>query len=375
MLRHQKGQEGHLRPRNNQATNDGGNQLTPSGETRDWEQLLKDIDVFGQVVAARKHGYKDRESMMASVRAHNRAGSGLVRRSERRLSIESIRSINTGEIPPDIEKQLLSVETLEIKELIVDHRYQRNEFSTHIRNMAEHWNWMACGPLVVSLRASTQGNQYAVIDGQQRLGALKLLGYAEAPCRIYMDLSTEQEAELYELLNRSKNIGYNDMFKSRLSRGDETANSIRIGVEQSGYHLDPERRHAGRSLTRTGHFYIQSMVELERIFKSGGITHLMDVLKFMKGTWSPEPLGAQQKVLAGISLFMKTYPDADLSELSEKLRRQGITKTLQNSVQWQAVHGRSGGTGGAYGRAFCEAMLACYNDRRQEANRIRSKLV
>lgn len=348
--------------------------MTPTG-TRNWDQLQKDIEVYGPAEAARIHQYSSRDSMMASVRAHNNIGGiGRKRSAERQARIATVRNINTGEIPPDIEKQLLSVETLDIKELTVDRRYQRDESNHHIRNMAEHWNWMACGPLVVSLRATTQGNQYAVIDGQQRLGALKLLGYTEAPCRIYMDLSTEQEAELYELLNQTKKIGFNDLFKSRLSRGDELANSIRIGVEQSGYHLDPERRHGGRQATRTGHFYIQSMVELERIYKAGGITHLMDVLKFIKATWAPDPVGIGQKVMAGVSMFMRTYPEVDLSELTEKLKRQGINKTIQNSVQWTAVHGTRGGSNGT-GKAFCEAMLACYNERKQEVNRVRSKLV
>ena len=307
--------------------------------------------------------------MLSSIRAHENAKGSHDRKAERFNRIATVKGINTGEIPPEIEKQLLSVETLEIKDLVVDHRYQRDESSYHVRQMAEHWSWLGCGTLAVSLRPTAQGNQYAVIDGQQRLGALKLLGYTEAPCRIYMDLTHVQEAELYELLNKSKKPGFNDLFKSRLSRGEEKANYIRVGIEQVDYYLDPERHRTHN------HFYIQSMVELERIYDLGGVILIMGTLRFIKATYAPEPLGAQQKVLAGVSTFLRDYPEADLKELSEKLRRQGILKTLQNSIQWTAVHGRSGTSGGMYGRAFCEAMLACYNERRQEANRVRSKYV
>lgn len=113
------------------------------------------------------------------------------------------------EMPEFIEKQLLAVEMIPVSELTVDHTYQHPEDPTRINKMVKNWDWNGCGHLAVSLHQGAGKNKgktsyYAVIDGQQRLAAIRMLGYTEAPCRIYIDLTKEQEAQLYELLNSGK---------------------------------------------------------------------------------------------------------------------------------------------------------------------------
>lgn len=276
-------------------------------------------------------------------------------------------------IPEEIEKQLLSVEMLPVDSLIIDPAYQRDYDAGRVVKMANEWNWLGCGTIAVSLREEDGKNVYAVIDGQQRVGAIRLKGFKEAPCRIYVDLTQEQEALLYELLNRNKKLGFNDIFKSRLMRGEEVARNIDIAVRTAGYKLDPERRHAGQGAKDT-HFYIQTMSELENTYKIGGSLLIIDTLKFIKSVWAPEYLLQQQGIIAGVARFLKTYPSAKLPELREKLQKQGLLKTIQNSTQWTAVHG-SAAMSNRRGTAFCEAMLACYNHNRQEAHRIKSKAV
>lgn len=278
-----------------------------------------------------------------------------------------------GEISYEIEKQLLSVEMLLVDSLILDHTYQRDFDSARVTKIANDWNWLGCGTLAVSLRKNGNQNEYAVIDGQQRLGAIRLQGFKEAPCRIYVDLTQQQEAELYELLNRNKKPGFNDLFKSRLMRGEEIAHGIEIACRTVGYYLDPERRHNGPASKDT-HFYIQTMSELERIYKEGGILHLMDTLKFIKTTWAPEYLENQQMILAGVATFLKRYPKTSLPEMRGKLIKLGLNKSIQMALQWLAVHGRQGG-GNNRGIAFAEGMLIAYNTNRQENNRIKSKAV
>jgi hypothetical protein len=282
------------------------------------------------------------------------------------------RVADAPEIPEEIEKQLLSIELLPTSSLIVDDRYQRQVDKSRVTKMTQNWNWLACGSLVVSLRNGKDGkSEYAVLDGQQRLEAIKLLGFKEAPCRIYIDLNQEQEAELFELLNKAVKPGFNDLFKSRLSRKEPVANAIQNAVVNVGYHLDPERKHHGKE-AKNAHFYIQTMAELERIYKLGGVTLIMDTLKFYKDVWAPEYIGQEQMFLAGTATFLKTYPSAKMGELKEKLRKEGINKLVQRTLQWAAVHGSQTGSN-TRGKALCEAMLIVYNGNRQEANRIKSK--
>jgi len=277
------------------------------------------------------------------------------------------------EIPSEIEKQLISIEMLPTKDLFIDPEYQRDNDRTRQITMANNWNWLACGSLAVSLRVGEDGkNQYAVLDGQQRLGSIKYLKFDKAPCRIYVDLTKDQEAELYELLNKSKKPTYNDLFKSRLMRGEHIAKHIALAAKQLNYNLDPERRHHGDQ-AKDSHFYIQTMPELERIYKMGGVNLIMDTLRMYRDCWAPEYVQQQQMVLAGMATFWKDYSGVRKTELVAKMKREGQMKMVQKALQYMAVHGKSGGGGNTRGRAYAEAMLIVYNANRQESNRVRSK--
>lgn len=273
-------------------------------------------------------------------------------------------------VPDYIEKQLLAVEMIAVEDLTVDHTYQREEDPSRVSKMIREWDWNACGHLAVSLRKGRKNSYYAVIDGQQRLSAIRTMGYNEAPCRVYVELTPIMEAELYEKLNNNKKPTYNDLFKSRLMRGDDKARAINTSVESVGYHLDPERKRAGGDTSGSGHFYIQTMQELERMYDYGGVIHIMDVLKFLKACFAGEHLGKQQMILGGISTFLRNYPEANRQEMINKIRREGQLKLVQQALAWQSLQGTTGGPS----RAFSEAMLLLYNRNRQDQHRIKSKI-
>lgn len=281
-------------------------------------------------------------------------------------------SVGQQKVPLYIEKQLLAVEMIPVEQLSVDHTYQRVEEPERINKMIREWRWDACGHLAVSLRKGRKDSYYVVIDGQQRLAAIRAQNYSEAPCRIYIDLSQTQEAELYEKLNDNKKPTFNDLFKSRLARKEEVASAINTAVESVGYHLDFDRKRSGGVSGRTistSHFYIQTMVELERMYNTAGVVHIMDTLKLYKSCFAGEGVGKQAMVLGGMSLFLRNYTEFNRNELIEKMRRVGVVKLIQNAGAWQSIQGRNGG----FGKAFCEAMLLTYNYNRQESNRIKSK--
>lgn len=340
---------------------------------RDWEALRNDIKTIGREAAARKHGYLSAESATASLRNHDirvQAGG----KQGMRTPTASIRKITDAEnpvIPEFIEQQLLSVEMLPIESLIVDRKFQREEDTQRQRKMAAEWEWLACGNICVNLRTDENGNNvYSVIDGQQRLGAIRLQGYKEAPCRVYVELNEQQEAMLFELLNKSKKPGYNDLFKSRLSRGEPVAKAINMAVEQVNYHLDPERKHSSAS-HKDSHFYIGTMKELENIYQQGGVLAIMDTLKLVKEIFAPEYLGQQAMIISGTAEFIRNYPEFIRSDLINKMKKKGQLKLIQTAFQWAAVHGGKAQSS----KTFCEAMVVTYNEGKQTANRLHSKNV
>lgn len=82
-------------------------------------------------------------------------------------------------------------------ELRIDRSYQRPINQRRVYRIANNWNWVACGVLVVSMRA--QG--YFVVDGQHRLEAAKLVNHVtDLPC-IAFELAQIDEARGFLALN------------------------------------------------------------------------------------------------------------------------------------------------------------------------------
>lgn len=275
------------------------------------------------------------------------------------------------DIPPDIERQLLAVEMIPVDQLVVNHKYQRDYDQTRVNRMAKEWNWNACGTLAVSLRSGgvTRGsgkarNVYSVIDGQQRLGSIRILGFKEAPCRIYIDLTEKQEAELYELLNAAKQPTFNDLFKSRVSRNEDEAAAINAAVTSVGWELDPERKH------KTAR-HIQSMQEMVKMFNLGRAALIMDTLRFINDVWPGEIINHQAMILAGVSRFLHLYgKEVDIRSMKDKMKRAGQLKMTQMAFQYAAARGGISGKG----LIFQEAMLNLYNQNRKDDNRVKSKV-
>jgi hypothetical protein len=68
------------------------------------------------------------------------------------------------------------------RHLHVDERYQRKLWNDRIARMAENWNWIACGVLIVAWRGREK-NKYFIMDGQHRWEAAKRLPeIRDLPC-------------------------------------------------------------------------------------------------------------------------------------------------------------------------------------------------
>ena len=79
-------------------------------------------------------------------------------------------SVGAIEAPADIGPPP-RLEWIEVDKMIIDRSYQREESSARIRRIARAFNWRHFQPVTVTLA----GDQYAVIDGQHRIAAAKLV--------------------------------------------------------------------------------------------------------------------------------------------------------------------------------------------------------
>lgn len=115
--------------------------------------------------------------------------------------------------------------------LRVDDTYQRDLDMGHVREIYAGWKPDKCEPLEVNLRED--GGGFFVMDGTHRLKVAELLGLKMVPCRIYLGLTQEEEADFFACQGdgRREPTSYNK-FKARCAAGDEVAISVKKMCEK-----------------------------------------------------------------------------------------------------------------------------------------------
>ncbi len=135
------------------------------------------------------------------------------------------------------------LEIVPIDELSIDPSYQRsvdNKASRKlIRDIAQHWHWGLCQPLVVSAR--DEGASLFVIDGQHRLEAARLRGDIDAlPCVLVECDGAEEEAASFVQLNQHRRpLNAIELFRAAIASGEEEAAAIMQAMTTAGLTIAP----------------------------------------------------------------------------------------------------------------------------------------
>lgn len=123
---------------------------------------------------------------------------------------------------------------LPLSALAVDHRYQRPLTATHVRRIGRGFAWLTFQPVTVTrLEAGPGPDRYAVLDGQHRVEAARLLhgqgvpGMAEVPCYVVAagDLATQARAFLG--INQTRlGVTSISLHHAAVAAGDNTACAV-----------------------------------------------------------------------------------------------------------------------------------------------------
>lgn len=145
--------------------------------------------------------------------------------------------------------QIPDLDWLNVNDIVVDYRYQRTTESRrskdNIKRIKKNFRWAAFTPLTVT---DIEKGQFAVIDGQHRLQAVKELGdIDEVPCWIIPHAELEQQAADFLDINRNKvAVTPYSMFKAQIASGDKHAIAVNnflkkqsIEVPANGYCAQP----------------------------------------------------------------------------------------------------------------------------------------
>lgn len=110
-------------------------------------------------------------------------------------------------------------------DLHVDPAYQRGMASEkNVKRMAKNWDQQACGVLLVAQR---KGGKMYVMDGHQRLLAMRARGIKQAACFVFKDTGQAEEARRFISINSERTPVSPPMkFRAGVAAGMEPHSSI-----------------------------------------------------------------------------------------------------------------------------------------------------
>jgi hypothetical protein len=222
------------------------------------------------------------------------------------------------------------LEEFHLDDLHVDDRYQR-PLTDFYKTIVSNFNPALCQPLAVSVR---DNGEAFVIDGQNRLTALRELGVRKWPCMVYRNLSPSDEATLFAEFQRERRpLRPWDRFRAELFAGDTHASEIVRIVQDCGFELQSSADHPNG---------IAAIVSIETVYKRGGEELLRDVLNTIAKAWPYSATGRDGAMIRGLSAFILRSDNVNLDRLREHLSRVSPEEIRRRALALQEGYG--GGT-------------------------------
>lgn len=227
-----------------------------------------------------------------------------------------------------------------VGELEVDPGIQRDRMDLgKVRRIKTHLNPAALGVVTVSHRRTANGTSLAkiVIDGWHRLQAIKELtdNTGTIRCHVFVDLTPEQEAQMFLDLNAGNQPNILTKFKVRLVAKDEVAVEIDKLTKAYGLVIQPGIAEST----------IQCIGALERVYKKSiqeerepNILQL--TLAAITNAWGKDRFGLQAVMIEGIAAFLAEYGDRiEFDRLVHRLKSyEGGAMTLHSSASQYAAN-------------------------------------
>ncbi|MBS4102465.1 DUF6551 family protein [Tsukamurella paurometabola] len=183
---------------------------------------------------------------------------------------------------------------------------QREVSPGHVRRIAEAFDADKLGTITVNARDGV----FYIMDGQHRVAAAKEAGYEDAmiDAHVYTDLTDEQMAETFLVLNANLPVSKMDKFQNQVTANYDAAVSIQRIAKSVGYKIR----------SGSGDGVIQCVAPLERIYASGGSAALWSTLTTIRDAYGDS--GMKAPLIQGIGQVCAIYSQIiDHERLTERL--------------------------------------------------------
>lgn len=203
------------------------------------------------------------------------------------------------------EEWPFEVERIPVDRCMLDHTYQRPAVWMFIRKIARSFDPTLVGTIDVSERR--QGAAYAILDGQLRFEAMKLVGKTTVWASIYSDLDHQAEARFFLHKNKDRKAVHPFYtFRAQIIAGDAHWKQIDEIVRSVGYEI------ALTSATVTDENHISAIQACEDAFERSTDHRpecLTPTLRLLRETTLGRRNGQAAQLLRGLGRFFELYDD------------------------------------------------------------------
>ena len=203
------------------------------------------------------------------------------------------------------------IQVFDIAGLHISPEYQREVIEGHVSKIESEFEEAALGLPCVGVR---EDGTKSVVDGMQRIAALKEMGYTHVECEWFDSNGPEHEALIFLLKNNYKKLKSHELFKARLTSGDDETVSIYRTINEAGLGVRGiESKHRQR---------LQAVSSAKAIFRLGGPELLVRALKVLKDAWGGQHDDAYNGgIMNGLAVFMHHVPEARDQTMTQAMRK------------------------------------------------------
>lgn len=214
-----------------------------------------------------------------------------------------------------------------------------------VQKMKAQFDPMALGVILLSFRAN---DTYSILDGQHRVALAMEMGRTEMASRIYIDLSYQREARLYNAFATVNKQSALDKFRAKLEAQDSDALAIVRVLGRYGLEVATDGPAMGK---------LQAVHALEVIYDQHGVEFFDNVIGTLHSGWEEAPRAYISPTLLGMAAFWLRYHEvADLKHLQDVMHKIAPERILQASLTNSVAALSSRGYGSEiWGRSLLDA--------------------
>lgn len=249
------------------------------------------------------------------------------------------------------------IEVVALADLKVDPIYQRDLTASFVERLAEKYDVVTAGTIVVSKRP---GGDLYIVDGQHRAAAAVRAGETQILAQVVDEPSAEEEARLRLKGNVKRTDRVFEVFRARLASGDPVALDIQriLGEFDTQINMVPT---LGQG--------INAVSAVEKLYKLDNGASLIIVLSMMKKLFGEiRPEIASSDLLKGLTWFLGQHGDAVDMERFERLLKVTGPAALARSAR---AHKAS--LGGSLWVNTYRALVTMFNEGLSDASKIEWK--